>query len=319
MENEPLINLYFGDPASAVDITHLSDYKGLYYNNWGEYYQPPVSNRGLLSLTFANPYHGTLADFKAKMLSKYFIPNDIVARKTIINMAYEYNVFGNAYLYLKRNIAGVVVATQHIPTAIMRRVSETEYGYLNEHGSLIRFAAGDIWHWHDYSPDQQLYGIPYWYGALHSILLHEQTVLFPRRFFKNGGHAGHLLVTSGLMPKDEGTVKDKVKSIKGLGNFETRHIGFPAGDIDKLIKLIPIGDTTNIDYSKLRDACKKEVCSAWRIRPELAGMMPENTGGSGDLDKIRTMFYEDELVPYMQEFEELSDFLPANKKVVFKI
>lgn len=311
--------IVYGDPLSAVDITHLSDHQEIYFNNYGGYYNPPISNRGLFSLTLANPFHGTLADFKSQKLSQYFMPNTLVSRKTVKKLAYEYNIFGNAYLYLKRNARGVVVEVQHIPTRLMKIIDLNRHGFFNTIGQLEKFEEGDIWHWKDYSSDQDLFGVPYWYGGLHSILLHEQTVLFPRRFFANGAHAGVIIATSGLLGKDEETIRGKINGLKGGGNFDTKVLGFPAGDIDKLIKVIKLGETENIDYSKMRDQCKKEICSAWRIRPELAGMMPENTGGSGDLDKIRTMFYEDELVPYMQEFQELNDFLPANKKVVFRM
>lgn len=318
MTDDKQIMLYFGDTESTINSSHISDYLGVFYNNYAGYYQPPISMSGLIALMRANPYHGTLVYFKANMLLKYLVTNPLISRQTIKRLAIDFNATANAYLQLVRNKFGVVIAVNHIAAANVRLMSINikQYGYLHQ-GILTPFAVGEIWHWQQYSPEQELYGVPEWIGAIQSILLGESAVLFPCRFFANGAHTGNIISTSGLLPKEEDLLKERLRNGKGVGNFRTIHVGLPSGDIDKVIKVIPIGQATDIEYTKFRTQSKAEIFGAWRIRPELAGSMPENTGGSGDLEKIMMMNYENEIIPYQQDFLELNDELPSKYHVKF--
>jgi PBSX family phage portal protein len=312
--------LTFGDPISTVDTSHISDYFGTFYNNYMGYYQPPISPGGLVSLMRANPFHGTLVYFKANLLLKYLVTNALITRATAKKLAIDYNSQANAYLRLTFNRLGQVAAVERVPAIYMRVIDEEkgEYGYLFQ-GQLIKFDSPNekIWHWKNPAPDQDIYGIPEWIGAVQSILLSEDTTLFARRFYKNGAHIGNLIVTSGMLPKEEAIVKEKLESGKGIGNFKTAHLGLPSGDISKSIAVLPIGQITDVEKSKLRQLSKTDILSAWRIRPELAGIAPENVGGSGDLEKIMMMNYENEIIPYQQDFLELNEYLPAKYKIQF--
>lgn len=308
---------FFGDPESAVDTHHLSDYVGVFYNNYGNYYIPPVSMLGLVQLMRANPHHGTLPSFRANMLLKYLEQNALVSRQTLKHAAIDYSATGNCYLQLIRNRLQQVVGTKHLPAINMRRMKDGLYGYLTQNGVLQPFKAGEVWHLAEYDPAQQIYGIPYWFGAVQSILLGEDARLFPRKFFKNGAHMGNVIATSGLLPNEELDLKAKLASSKGIGNFRTMHIGLPNGDVEKVIKIIPIGEIgTKVEFTKFMNQSASDILEAWRFRPELVGMMPE-VGSSGDLSKIMMMHYENEVIPFQQEFEQLNEFLPAKNQLKF--
>lgn len=313
-------SLTFGDPISEVDTSHISDYFGTFYNNYMGYYVPPISPGGLVSLIRANPFHGTLVYFKANLLLKYLVTNALITRATAKKLAIDYNSQANAYLKLTFNRLGQVAAVARVPAINMRVIDaeKGEYGYVYL-GQLIKFDNPNekIWHWKNHSPDQDIYGIPEWIGAVQSILLSEDSALFARRFYKNGAHIGNLIVTSGMLPKEEEILKKKLEDGKGVGNFKTAHLGLPSGDISKSIALMPIGQITDVEKSQLRKLSKTDILSAWRIRPELAGIAPETIGGSGDLEKIMMMNYENEIIPYQQDFLELNDYLPTKYKIRF--
>jgi len=46
--------------------------------------------------------------------------------------------------------------------------------------------------------------------------------------------------------------------------------------------------------------------------------MPDNAGGFGDIVKISKVYHENETVPMQNVFLSLNEYLPDNKKIVFK-
>jgi len=310
----------FGDPLSAVDTSSLSDWQGvdLLSGENGEYYQPPISMRGLAKLVKASPHHGTLVFFKANMLAKYLNPNRLLSKKAIRKAGIDFGTTGNCYFKRVFNNAGQVIAINNLPAINMRRKPGNLYCYLNKDGSITHFKLGEVVHIMDEDPEQSIYGVPYWYGALQTILLGEDSRLFYRRYFKNGASTGLAIATSGLKEASVSVLQAAIKGIKGLGIWKAMHLDFPAGKIEDMIKVLPFtNDGAKIDYAKFMAISKDEICAAWRIRPEIAGMMPENTGGSGDLLKIMQLFHEFELMPFQDVIMELNDYLPLDAQIAF--
>lgn len=308
----------FGEPRSAVDANNLVDYLGVFLSQH-DYYTPPVSLRGLLQLMKANPHHGTLPSFKANLLCKYMEQNRAISRRDLKNAAIDYCAMGNAYFQTITNGFGQVIQLKHLPSVSMRVKGDGNYCMLLPDGQRLNFAEGEVIHLKDYEPNQQIYGIPYWFGALMSILLGEAARLFQLRFFGNGAHMGNLFATSGLTPKEERSLKEKLEGTKGIGNFRSAHIGMPSGDVDKVIKVIPIGEFGNkVEITKYANLSATDVLEAWRIRPELAGMMPEGIGSSGDLSKVMELNYEYEVIPFQQDFQEINEYLPARFQLNFR-
>jgi PBSX family phage portal protein len=285
----------------------------------GSYYTPPVALKGLARLLKANPHHGTLPSFKANLLVKHLKQNALVSKKTLRNAAVDFNTFGNCYFKLIKNNAGGVIGVNQLPAINMRRKPGRLYCYLNRDGTITDFIFGEVVHIAEYDSEQQIYGVPYWLGALQSVLLAEDARLFFRRFFKNGAHTGLLVVTSGLKTDEETVLKTAIKGIKGIGNWLSMHIGFPSGKIDELIKQMPMGgDGAKIEYAKLMGVSTDEIMEAWRIPPQLAGMLPDINGNTGDLDKVKQMYHEFEIIPFQDIMCELNNYLPYNAQLQFE-
>ena len=314
--------LEFGDPTSAVDVSHISDYLGVFASHDGQYYVPPVSLKGLSNLTRAHPTQTTLPHFTTNMLLKHLEPNVLLNQRLIRQASIDFRTMGNAYIQFLRNKFGQVVGAKHVPAINVRKLTEGGYGWLNTDGTITKFKPGEIFHLADYETNQTIYGVPYWHGAIQSILLGEDVTLFPRRFFRNGAHMGNLFVTSGLSKEAGGKFEADLRKTKGVGNFRSSHIGLGKNmEAEKHVKVIPIGklDGKSAEFIAFLNASKSAVLEAWRVRPELAGMMPTNTGGSGDLHKILIMNYEQEVVPYQQQWQEINEYLPVRHHLTFKV
>lgn len=317
-QDSHLTVMSFGDTKSAIDTSSIADYLGVFLSSHQEYYIPPVSLKGLGQLLKANSVHGTLPFATANWVAKYYQPNKLLSLAHLKAFVIDYRTMGNAYLQLIRNSDGVVIGLKHLAAINMRRKPDDVYCWLRPDGSQKDFKPEEIWHLADYDPLQQIYGLPYWFGALNSILLGEETDLFQLKFFRNGAHAGNLFATSDMLPSEETEFKALLTGTKGPGNFRSIHVGGMKGDVDKKIRVIPIGEIgQKMEFTRLAESSDKRILSAWRFRPELAGMMPGREQGSGDLDKIKALHYEYEIMPLQQEIMQINEHLPKQRLIRF--
>lgn len=308
----------FGDPETAINANHITDYLGVFFNEEQEFYTPPISLLGLCQLLKANPLHGTLPYANANWALSDLVKNKLMSREKLRKFIVDYRTMGNAYLLFYYNLRGVIVQIDHLPAINMRKKPDGGYRLLQRNGDYINYQESQIFCLQDYDPMQQVYGIPYWFGGINAILLGEETDLFPRKFFKNGAHTGNLYATSDMLPAEEKAFKEILKGTKGPGNFRSIHVGGMKGDVDKKLKVIPIGEIgQKVEFTKLAEASDKRVLSAWRYRPELAGIMPGREEGSGDLDKIINLHKEYEVRPLQMDIAMVNDYLPHNSKIYF--
>ncbi|WP_230413524.1 hypothetical protein [Zooshikella ganghwensis] len=111
--------------------------------------------------------------------------------------------------------------------------------------------------------------------------------LFRRRYYDNGAHAGFIFYTSdaSLSQEDKEMLQAQIKQSKGVGNFRSLFLHIPGGN-EHSIKIIPVGDVaTKDEFERIKNISRNDIISAWRMPPALAGIMPENTGGFGDIEK----------------------------------
>lgn len=312
----------FGAPKSAINPNNIAPYLGVFEQNGC--YLPPISMTGFTQLLRANHHHGTMPSFKANLLLKELVNNPLLPRAVLYPAAVDFNATGNAYLQLIRNKAGIVIGVKHLPAVNMRVGVDGRYCYQMRtlrHDSDIWFEADQVVHLKDYDVNQNIYGVPYWVGVIQSVLLGEDTRLVPRRWMANGAHLGNLFVTSGMTTNDENALRESLKQTTGVGNYRSMVIGLPAkGKVDEMFKVIPIGQIGNLsEFTRLANMCASDILEAWRIRPELAGMMPETPGGSGDLDKIKFLYWELEIVPLQQVWAAACNpHLPARYQLKFR-
>ncbi len=232
----------------------------------------------------------------------------------------DYMVFGEAYFYNDTNAFGQVLELQHLPAINMRVKVDGGYVMLLPDNKEMEFEAHEISHVLDYDVEQNIYGIPDYLGGLQALLLNEAATLFRRRYYSNGAHAGYIFYTNDpdLTEKDEEELRAQISASKGVGNFRSMFVNIPNGK-ENAIQIIPVGDFQAKDeLEKVKNITRNDVIAAWRMNPALAGIIPENTGGFGDIEKIDRVYTSNEIRPICQLFNQLNDRLRADRRFSWK-
>lgn len=309
----------FGEPESVL-TNNIADYLGVFAAN-GDYYEPPISLAGLSKVLRANGYHGTIPPFRRNRLLQYYNSNEVLSDKDLGAASIDYDVFGNCYLQKIFNVFKEVIAFKHLPAISMRRMTKADaYCQLRKNGEKpIEFKPGEVIHLREYDVSQNIYGVPQYYGGINAVLLGEDATLFRRKYYVNGAHMGYILYTSdsSLSVDDEEAIKKAVKESKGVGNFRSLYLNIPNGKKDS-VQLIPVGDiATKDEYERIKNITLHEILAMWRIQPALAGVMPNNTGGFGDIEKIARVYFEYETVPMQDNFLQLNQYLKPARHITF--
>lgn len=315
----------FGKPESALAPNPARDLVSILSYNGEGYYRPSIPFEMLAMLGRTHPQHSPLPKFTAEWVVKYLKPNPIVRREILKRAVQEDAAMGNAFFRMERNRENAVIGVGHSPTINTRRMKEYDrYGWLDRlTGQFEPYKTGEIVHVMQYEPIQNIYGVPYWIGALQSIFLGEDVRLFPRRFFGNGAHTGKGIFTTGLGKADRKLINDQLAKTKGSGNFRSVVIHLPKvhnGNVDDIIKVVSFDadQAAKIDYTKLADLSSDDVLEAWGYRPEVVGQTPAAVGGTGDLDKLVRMTHQSIIVPIQQRFAEaLNEHLPSRYPLDF--
>lgn len=231
--------------------------------------------------------------------------------------ALDFIVFGEAYFQRLTNVIGQVLELRHLPALNMRRKVDGGFVMLLPEGRELEFAEDEIEHVMDYDVEQDVYGVPDYLGGMHSLLLNESATLFRRRYFNNGAHAGFIFYTNDpdLTDEDEERLRSQIEGTKGVGNFRSMFVNIPGGN-EKAIQLIPVGDVaTKDEFEKIKNITRADVIAAWRMNPALAGIMPENVGGFGDIEKIDRVYSQNEIRPIAQLFLQINDSLRGDRRI----
>jgi PBSX family phage portal protein len=314
----------FGKPDSALASNpYLEHFSTTVLGEEGEdYYEPPISFSGLAKLLRVNPQHSRLPSLVANWVVKRMKPNDLISRESVRRVVMEYCAMGNATVDLVRDRSDTkrVIAARHRPVINIRKLrrKKEQFGELND-GKITPLKVGSIVHIKEYDLMQSIYGVPFWIGALQSILLGEDIRLFPRRFFGNGAHAKQAVITTGLGANDRKAVDSQISETRNNGQFKTIVLHMGKGKADDLIKFIDFAENASkIEYGKLSSMTATDVLEAWGVPPELAGQMPDGPGSSRDLDKIERVFDSTIIVPIQQLVAEtINPFLPAEHQLAF--
>lgn len=298
----------WGDPESALEANRMELIYGSQLAHNGQYYEPSLPFEGLARLRRINPHHSPLPEFVASWVVRYLKPNDLISRADLKRMLIDYETMANGFLRVINDGNGQPKRLVYQPAINTRRAADQiSYGYIHpETQQWVPFAPKEIIHHRQHDSLQQIYGVPYWIGAMQSIMLGEDVRIFPRLFFNNGGSTGDLVITSGLFSGEQKGVEDTLEKTKGSGRFKRMLFQFARGKIDEMIKVIPYSTGSDkIDFTKLANLSSDDVLDAWGIRAELVGMTPDTPGGSGDLDKLKQMWHEGGIIPRQQALQDL--------------
>jgi PBSX family phage portal protein len=209
-------------------------------------------------------------------------------------------VFNNGYLQVQRSrLGGVLKATARLARHTRRGINGNYYHVDYYRGNPIEFQPDEIIQ--AFNPDiqQDMYGIPDYLSSVNAILLNEAATLFRRKYYKNGAHAGYILYLSDALTtqQDVDELEDAVRESKGAGNFKNLFMYVPNGKPDG-VKVIPLAEVAAKDeFMNIKIASRDDQLAGHRVPPQLMGIVPNNTGGFGDIKKAAEVFYWHEIYP----------------------
>ena len=310
----------FGEPE-PVEAGGYLDYLGTFLCDTQEYYVPPISFAGLGKMRHANAQHGSCIVFRRNMVARCYGGGGLAVDELRSSLT-DFLTFGNAFIEVRRNGFGAIVALNHIP-AINMRVKPKNEGFrqLLRDGQYTDFTRDEVLHIMEYDTNQQVYGMPDWLGGLQSILLNQDATLFRRKYFQNGCHLGYIFYTNDpkMTPEQREDIKKKLKDGKAAGNFKTMFVSIPNGG-EKAIQLLSVGDISQKDeFSNIKELSAADVREAHRVPPVLMGIVPQGTTSLGDPEKIERVYTATEVAALAQPYLALNAQLPKNLHFHFNL
>lgn len=302
----------FGDPVPVLDRRELLDY--LECSRTEHWYEPPISLDGLARTFRAATHHSSAIYVKRNILTSTFIPHKLLSQQAFSRFVLDYLVFGNAYLERRKNRLGGTLSLEPTLAKYTRRGVEldtywfAQYGYNTE---PYQFEAGSVFHLFEPDLNQELYGLPEYLAAIPSALLNESATLFRRKYYLNGSHAGFIMYMSdpAQNQSDVDNIRNALKQAKGPGNFRNMFMYSPAGKKDG-IQIIPLSEVAAKDeFLNIKNVSRDDMLAAHRVPPQMMGIIPNNTGGFGDVGKASKVFVRNELMPLQRQMLELNTWL----------
>ncbi|WGM08245.1 phage portal protein (plasmid) [Arsenophonus nasoniae] len=302
----------FGDPVPVLDRREIFDY--LECSLIDNYYEPPMSFEGLSRIFRAAAHHSSAIYVKRNILSSTFVPHPWLSRQDFDRFALDFLIFGNAYLERRKNGLNKTIQLKSIPAKLTRRGEDLATYYLLHAGFdsvPFTFQQGHVFHLLEPDINQEIYGLPEYLAAMTAILLNESATLFRRKYYLNGSHAGYILYISDAAQnlQDIDNIREQLKSSKGLGNFRNLFLYAPNGKKDG-IQTIPLSEAAAKDeFLNIKNVSRDDMLAAHRVPPQLMGIMPQNVGGFGDVQKAANVFICNELHPLQHKMQQLNEWL----------
>ncbi|PKP91442.1 MAG: phage portal protein [Alphaproteobacteria bacterium HGW-Alphaproteobacteria-16] len=309
-EGGSVVSFTFGEPDGVLDRREILSYIECWHN--GRWYEPPIDRNGLARAFDVAPHHSSAIKLKVALLAKHFIPSRWLGRADFSRFALDFVTMGDGYLERRDNLAGRPMKLQHALSRFTRRgIEEGRFffvpGWKQEH----EFVPGSVFQLSEHHPSQEIYGVPYYMGALQSALLNEAATIFRRRYFKNGSHAGFILYMNGtdFGTKETDAIRQAMKDAKGPGNFKNLFLHVPGGKPEG-VKVIPIAEVAAKDeFMPIKNTSRDDMLAAHRTPPQLLGVVPTNSGGFGDVGKATDVFFMNEIEPLQMRMLEINDWL----------
>ncbi|MDQ8022171.1 MAG: phage portal protein [Moraxellaceae bacterium] len=305
----------FGDPEPVLDRREIFDY--LESPVIGKYYAPPISLPGLTKAFRAAVHHSSALLLKRNVLMSTFIPHPRLSLEQFSRMALDFMALGNAYLERKRSVLGTTIAYEAPLAKYMRvGIDPGAFWFLSAGKPDHEFATGDVFHIKETDLDQEVYGLPEYLSALQAVFLNESATLFRRRYYKNGSHAGFIFYMTDAAQKQEDVdnLKEAFKQAKGPGNFRNLFLYAPGGKKDG-VQLIPVSEVAaKDDFLNIKAVTRDDQLAAHRVPPQLMGIVPNNTGGFGDVEKAAAVFATNEIKPLQARMRSVNTW--AGEEIV---
>mgnify|MGYP001064793906 CR=1 FL=1 len=306
----------FGDPEPVTSMRDVF-YEGIWLSP-DEWYEPPVSMSILAKSYRATAHHGSALQVKRNILLRTFEPHPLLGRQAFSSLALDYLVFGNAYLEEVRGRLGKRLPFRHLGAKYMRRGGKfaDRYWWVPNHMERVELPRDRVIHLLEPDIDQGIYGVPDYLGSLQSAWLNESATLFRRRYYLNGSHAGFVMYVSDPAhdQKDIDDLRQALKESKGVGNFKNLFMYSPNGKKDG-VQIIPVSEVAaKDDFLNIKNITRDDQLAGHRTPPELMGIIPQNTGGFGDIEKAARVYVANELEPLQATMREINEW--AGEEIV---
>ena len=300
----------FGDPVPVMERRELLDY--LECPVIGKWYETPLPWESLSRTYRATAHHPSALQVKRNILSGTYIPHKWLPRSVFTRFIQDYLIFGNAYLVRKDNRLGTPLALDAPLAKYVRRGADlSTYYYVPVYNREHAFASGSVFHLMQHDINQEVYGIPEYLGALNATWLNEAATLFRRKYYRNGSHAGFIMYMTDPSQKEDDikALKSALKNAKGPGNFRNLFLHSPGGP-EKGVQIIPISEVVAKDeFWNIKNSTRDDQLAAHRVPPQLIGIVPNNTGGFGDVEKAARVFSINEIFPLQEALKELNTWI----------
>nr|WP_190319955.1 phage portal protein [Candidatus Enterovibrio escacola] len=284
----------------TIDISSwMLDYRDLYYNDKADYWEPPINPESLSQLAHANAYHGSLLTARANYVAGRFKGGGNIRRRHLQQFTRDYIQFGHGALLKLRDRVGRVMGLYPLPAMYLRKRRNGDFWLLELDDNKRKYKAKDVIWLPQYDPKQQVYGLPDYVGVLQSTLLNKNITLFRRRYYKNGAHMGYILYSTDpkLSGADEKKIIEMIASSKGLGSFRSMFINIHDDHVQG-IQLNPAGDiVTKDEFSRIKSITAQDIFISHRFPPSKLGIVPTNTSGFSDPEKVGREYLRDETIP----------------------
>ncbi|UBM11742.1 phage portal protein [Cupriavidus metallidurans] len=300
----------FGDPVAVLDRRELLDY--VECMRMGEWFEPPLPWDGLARSFRAAVHTSSPMYVKRNILVSTFIPHKMLSRSAFARWVQDFLVFGNGYLERRDNVFGKPIALEPALAKYMRRgVDLSTYYFVQNFQDKHTFKPGSIFHLLEPDINQEVYGLPEYLSSLNATWLNESATLFRRRYYQNGSHAGFILYMTDAAQKQEDvdTLRQALKDAKGPGNFRNLFMYAPGGKKDG-IQLMPVSEVAAKDeFWNIKNVTRDDQLAAHRVPPQLIGIIPNNTGGFGDVEKAAKVFACNEVKALQYRLQEVNEWL----------
>lgn len=300
----------FGE-AEPIDRASLFEYATVWRNS--RWYEPPINMLALAGMVRAAPHHASAIYLKRNQLIASFVPNKYLSRTEFAAFALDYLIFQNAYFEKIPSLAGTLLSLKHVPAAYTRRgLQPGQFWFDPMLGNGLPFEfKTEVVQLRGFDPLQEIYGVPEYMAAVNAALLNQSATLFRRRYYDNGSHAGFILYVSdpAQSPGDIDAMREALRKSKGPGNFRNLFMYSPNGKKDG-VQLIPISEVAaRDDFAAIKNTSRDDLLAAHRVPPQLLGIIPNNTGGFGDVEKARSAFNALEIEPLQVAMTAINDQL----------
>lgn len=76
------------------------------------------------------------------------------------------------------------------------------------------------------------------------------------------------------------------------------------------IQIIPLSEVAEKDeFLNIKNVSRDDMMAAHRVPPQMMGIMPNNVGGFGDVEKAANVFVRNELLPLPKIISEINRWL----------